>query len=260
MKQLRGHLSKIERQSESKLGKRKRLENKLSEIDPTRLITNEYWAVSLVRLPDSSHGEHAFLVLEGKSVNKSMIWFIDFVPNDELDSVLPGMRDGKVRVDYHELSEVSGSSSKLLFQSRKKMMEIHNNDRLLYSTWTILKSTADRLIKNIKARQKTNPPKYNILGNTILAASSSVFTTNRTGHNSFTFARMILRDLNDEYEYIRIPQDTLDKWIYSASSGFLVDKQFENKPRKIFGRLVLALSFLAATAYIISNWLVGYNI
>ena len=240
----------IDKQLMMKLSKRKRPENKRSEIDPTRIITKEYWTVSLVRLPDSSHSQHAFLVLKGKSNNKSMIWFIDFVANDEYDLLLPGMRDGKVREDYHESTEVPGSSSKLLFQGRKKMMEVHNSDRLLYSTWQIPKSAAETLMLNIQA-QRTNPPKYNILGNSALAASSAASSSNTINHNCFTFARMILHNLNDKY--IRVPEDTLDKWIGSAASRFLVDKQF-NKSRKtsIFA-LVLALGFLVgvATAYLI---------
>ena len=97
-------------------------ENKRSEIDPTRIITDEYWVVSLVRIPDSSHSERAFLVVEGKSGNKSMIWFADFVANGASDLLLQGMRDGKVRVDYHESNEGPDSSSQLLFQGRRTLI------------------------------------------------------------------------------------------------------------------------------------------
>lgn len=180
-------IAEIDRELRMKLMvKCKRPENKRSEIDPTRIITKEYWAVSLVRLPDSSHSQHAFLVLEGKSDNKSMIWFIDFVANDESDLVLPGMRDGKVREDYHESKEVPGSPTKLLFQCRKKMMEIHSSDRLLCSTWQIPKSAAQTLMLNIQA-WKTKPPKYNVLGNSALAASSAASSSNTTSHNCFNF-------------------------------------------------------------------------
>ena len=203
---------------------------KRSEIDPTRIITKKHWAISLVRLPDSNH---AFLVLEGISRNKSKIWFIDFVANDEYDLVLPGMRDGKVRVDYHDSKEMSGLSSKLLFQGRKKMMEIHSSDRLLYSTWAIPKSTAKKRMLNTVEALKTNPPKYNILGNSALAACSASSSSNTTGHNCFTFARKILHSLNDDN--IRVPEDTLDRWICSVPSRYLDDQQSNNELLRYIG-------------------------
>ena len=218
-------------------------ENKRSEIDQTRFITDEVWTVSLVRLPDSSHCEHAFLAVEGKSGNKYMIWFADFVAKDTSDLYHPGMRDGKVRMDFHESDEAPDSSSKLLFRCRKKLMKIENGNRLLFSTWQICKVTAETLIKNIQA-QKASPPKYNIVGHTKLAASSATSSSNDTGHNCFTFARAMLRDLNDEC--IMIPEDTLDKWILSATSRYLIEKQFNKKSWKTSTfALVLALVFLA---------------
>ena len=248
-------ISEIEEQIKEKFCRSKRSKNKRSEIDPTRPITDKDWTVSLVRLPDCSFSEHAFLVVEGKSGNKSMIWFIDFVATNPSDFYRPGMRDGKVRVDFHESNEVPGSSSKLLFQGRKKIMKIQKTDRLLFSTWPISKFTADKLINNIQAQIAT-PPKYNILGNTKLAASSATSSSKDTGHNCFTFARTMLRGLNDEY--IMIPEDTLDTWIISATSRYLVEKQFNNKSWKTqtFG-LVLALVFLAGviTAYFIPKLL-----
>jgi hypothetical protein len=192
-----------------------RAEPKRSEVDPTRIITDDYWAVSLVRLPDSTNNEHVFLVLEGIDSNKSMIWFVDFVANDAFDALLPGIRDGKVRLDYHESEEVAASSGKLLFRCHKQLMSIRAGDCLLYLAWSILKGTAEILIQNIQAQQ-SNPPKYNMLGNSALAASSAASSRNPTGHNCFTFAREMLRDLNDEY--IQIPQDRFDKWIASVSS------------------------------------------
>ncbi len=224
-------------------------EPKRSEVDPTRIIMDEYWAVSLLRLPDSSNDEHAFLVLEGIEGNKSMIWFADFVANS-LDLFLPGIRDGKVRIDPHE-SICTCSSGKLLFECREKMMEIRKGDCLLYSTWPIPELSARILIKNIEEQMK-KPPKYNILGDSALAASSATSSRNPTGHNCFTFARKMLRDLNDEY--ISVPDDTLGKWIYSATSRVLVDKKFNKKWWKA-SRLPLMFTFLAGvvSAYIRTN-------
>ena len=193
-----------------------------SELDRSRIITNEYWAISLVRLPDTFNFEHAFLVLEGKTDEKSMIWFADFVANDAVALFSPGIRDGRVRIDYHESKEMVGSPGELLYRCRKEMMEIAEDSSLVYSTWPISERTAQKLINNLEM-QKNNPPKYNVAGNTALAAAPATLVGNPTGHNCFTFAKMMLHDLNTEY--IQVPGDKVDEWIISAASRFLVDKQ-----------------------------------
>jgi hypothetical protein len=192
---------------------------KRSEVDPSKIITNKYWAVSLVRKPNTLYCEHAFLVLEGKTNDKSMIWFADFVANNLTDFMLPGTRDGKVRMEQHE-SEIVDSQSDLLYLCGKTMMEIAQGNRLLYSTWPIPDPAAQKLIENME-KQKHDPPKYNVLGDTALAAGSATVTRNPTGHNCFTFAKMMLHDLN--VEHIHVPGDEIDEWIVSAPSRYLVD-------------------------------------
>ena len=172
-----------------------------SEIDRTRIITNEHWAVSLARLPFTFHSHHAFLVLEGKTDDKSMIWFADFVSNDV------GRSQGRVRIESYESEQEVGAPVELLYRCDKNMMKVSKRSRLRHSTWSIPKQTADLLIANLKKQQK-NPPKYNILGNTALA--------NRGGsHNCFTFAKMMLHDLNKGY--IHVPGDKVKEWIGSAA-------------------------------------------
>jgi hypothetical protein len=204
---------------------------KRSEVDPTRIITDDYWAVSLVRLPDSSNNQHAFLVLEGKTGNTSKIWFADFVAKENLDQLRPGMRDGKVRMFTYESERVAGVSSELLFRCRRSamesqrgMMQIERGDRLLYSVWQFSKSTAEKLVQNIQTQQN-NAPKYNILGDTSLSVSTGAAKGKPTGHNCFTFARRMLLNLNDEY--IAIPKDTIGSWVVSATSRNLPDKQLD---------------------------------
>ena len=82
---------------------------KRSEIDPTRVITDQCWTVSLVRLPDRSNPQHAFIVLEGTAGRKSKIWFPDFVAAHWFDAVRPGTEDGNVT--RHSKSNVRKSSS-----------------------------------------------------------------------------------------------------------------------------------------------------
>ena len=170
---------------------------KRSEVDPSRIITEECWAISLVRLSDTTSGGHVFLVLEGKD-DKSKIWFADFVANNLTDTIRSGKKElGKVRIESHESAE----SGELLYRCTKTMMKIEKNSRLLYSTWSIPKSKADLLIANLK-KQQENSLQFSILG--------------KNGYNCFTFAKMNLHDLNDDY--IQIPEDTVGKWIVSAAA------------------------------------------
>ena len=84
----------------------------------------------------------------------------------------------------------------------------------------------------------------------MLAAGNAASSSNDTGHNCFTFVRMMLLHLNDDC--IKIPQGTLEKWIYSATSRALVDKQLKSWKTPTFA-VVFALVFLAGatTAYFI---------
>ena len=108
---------------------------KRSEVDPTRVITDEYWTVSLVRLPDRSNSEHAFIVLEGKTGRMSKIWFADFVAVHWFDAVKPGTEEGKVRmVSYESEAGTDRASGRLLFKCQKRMMDVRASDRLLFST------------------------------------------------------------------------------------------------------------------------------
>lgn len=201
---------------------------KRSEVDPTRVITDECWAVSLVRLPDRSNSEHAFIVLEGKTGKMSKIWFADFVAVHWFDAVKPGTEDGKVRMESHESEAVTDrTSGRLLFKCQKRMMDVRASDRLLFSTWLIAKSAAENLIRMIVAQQE-KPPKYHMLGdNSVLARSSASSSSNPNGHNCFTFAKMMLRDLNDPF--VELPEDGLETWIGSATSRYLVDKQLRSR-------------------------------
>ena len=217
---------------------------KRSEVDPTRVITEECWTVSLVRLPDRSNSEHAFIVLEGKTDRKSKIWFADFVAVHWFDTVKPGTEEGKVRMESYESEAAAGrTGDRLLFKCQKRMMDVRASDRLLFSTWLIAKSVAENLIQMIEAQQE-KPPKYHILGdNSVLAGSSARSSSSPTGHNCFTFAKMMLRDLNDPY--IELPEDGLGTWIGSATSRYLVDKQLTSRKWYNTPSFLLMFGFLA---------------
>lgn len=226
---------------------------KRSEVDPTRVITNGLWVVSLVRLPDRSNPEHAFIVLEGKTGRKSKIWFADFVAAQWFGSVEPGTREGKVRMQSFESKAVADQTSDqlLLFECQRAMMDIKETDRWLYTTWSIAKSTAENLIQNIKAQQE-NPPYYNVLGNkSVFAEGAAELTGNPTGHNCFTFAKKMLRDLNDPI--IKLPGDDLKTWIVSATSGYLRDKQ--SRSRKWYKKPSFPLMLLFLASIVVAYFL-----
>lgn len=227
--------------------------HKRSEVDPTRVITNGLWVVSLVRLPDRSNPEHAFIVLEGKTGRKSKIWFADFVAAQWFGSVEPGTREGKVRMQSFESKAVADQTSDqlLLFECQRAMMDIKETDRWLYTTWSIAKSTAENLIQNIKAQQE-NPPYYNVFGNkSVFAEGAAELTGNPTGHNCFTFAKKMLRDLNDPI--IKLPGDDLKTWIVSATSGYLHDKQ--SRSRKWYKKPSFPLMLLFLASIVVAYFL-----
>lgn len=223
---------------------------KRSEVDPTRVITDECWAVSLVRPPDRSNPEHAFIVLEGKTGRRSKIWFADFVAAQRFGSVEPGTREGKVRMESFESVAVAGQTSDqpLLFKCQRIIMDIKETDRWLYTTWTIAKSTAGYLIRNIKAQQQ-NPPRFHLLGNrSMFAEGAAELTGNPTGHNCFTFAKKMFHDLNDPF--IQLPENDLRTWSVSATSGYLSRTWYKKPsfpPMLLFLAVIVVAYFLFKT-------------
>ena len=219
---------------------------KRSAIDSTRMISDDYWVISLVRLPDRGNSEHAFLVLEAKTGTTLKIWFIDFVARKETDLFLPGIRDGRVRIKIIQAEGTAASSSELLFQCQEKLMNVRPNERLLHSSWPISKSNAEVFLENVEA-QREKPPKYNILGN---SKASAVPSCDDAGHNCFTFARKMLHDLKDPY--VKLPADELKEWVYSATSRFLRDPILERHKWQMT-RFPVVFAFLVglAVCYII---------
>lgn len=223
---------------------------KRSEVDPTRVITDECWAVSLVRPPDRSNPEHAFIVLEGKTGRRSKIWFADFVAAQRFGSVEPGTGEGKVRMESFESVAVAGQTSDqpLLFKCQRIIMDIKETDRWLYTTWTIARSTAENLIKNIKAQQQ-NPPRFHLLGNrSMFAEGAAELTGNPTGHNCFTFAKKMFHDLYDPS--IQLLENDLRTWMMSATSGYLSRTWYKKPsfpPMLLFLAVIVVAYFLFKT-------------
>jgi hypothetical protein len=184
-----------------------------SEIDKSRPVLNEHWVISLVRKPDDTHSEHAFLIVEGRDDNRALIWFIDFVG----EPMLSGMANGKIRIyDY-----AGEGQEKLLFLCNKQMMNIRRGDRLLYTSWNISKASVQELIKAVTA-QKNNPPTFNLLGkNSVFGITTGKASSRDVGHNCFTWAKEKLFDLN--LEHIQLPALGIKEWVISATSTLLPD-------------------------------------
>ncbi len=225
-----------------------------SEIDSTRIITDEYWAISLVRLPDSSNDfNNAFLVLEGIEGKRSMILFAFFVTLDAFNLLCLVRKHDKVKLEYYEWGEGVDSSDKQIFQCHEKLMNIRKGDRWLHETWHITKGTAQKLMQSLQCigEWEMKHPKCNMMGDSEWAACSASSSSNPTGHNCFAFTRMMLLDLKDEN--IEIPEDTLEEWVCSITSRYLVDKQFNNEWWQM-SRFPLMFTFLAG-AFIIYSFL-----
>ena len=220
---------------------------KYSEVEPNRPITTEFWAVSLVRLPEKN-AQHAFLVIEGKDAQKSVIWFADFVVPKLSDLLTPGTRKGKVRLKYYESAQLE--NCKLLYECKDKLMDVSSDDRLLYSSWSISATTAKKLVKNLEEYQK-NPPKYNILGNaSVLAWSSATSSSDETGHNCYTFGRTALNDLKDDS--IRLPKHRLGDWVFTAASRHLPDHQ-KKTSTEFTPSLIVAFGVVAVLAFVVGK-------
>lgn len=77
--------------------------HKRSEVDPTRVITDECWTVSLVRLPDRSNSEHAFIVLEGKQAESRRYGSLILLPYTGL---MPSNQEQKkVKSEWSPMSQ-----------------------------------------------------------------------------------------------------------------------------------------------------------
>ncbi len=186
-----------------------------SSVDPSRPVLDNLWVISLMRKPEGAHAEHAFLSLEGKKNNRTMIWFIDLVGNP----ILPGIGNGKIRIHNY----AGDLEEELLFCCNRRMMDIRKGDRIISSSWNIPVDTANRLLESV-AQAQANPPKFNILGQqSLFAIGTGASSSTATGHNCFTWAKEQLRNLNDPH--IQLPMDDIQSWVFSATSRLLVDNR-----------------------------------
>src|ERR1700687_4568262 len=93
-----------------------------SEINKTYEINEDKWALSLVRMTQGTHQQHAFFVLEGIQNGKAVTWFMDLV-GPGMSVFLPNITNSKVRVEeFSAESEIDLKNSPLLYRCKKRMM------------------------------------------------------------------------------------------------------------------------------------------
>ena len=88
------------------------------------------------------------------------------------------------------------------------------------------------------------------MGKSKLAIATAISKKTRPGHNCFTFARMVLHDLDDDY--IEIPEGTLEKWAFCAASRFLVDKKGSDMLG--FGHILFFLAGVVTCAFLFKRF------
>lgn len=210
-----------------------RNESRYSEVDPSRIITDGHWLISLVRKPDGAHSEHAFLILEGKESNIARIWFMDFVG----EPMLPGINDGKIRLEHFE----GALGDKLLLSCKLRMMDITRGSRLLFCSWAVPSEAALQLVRSVKGRQLA-PPKFNILGcSSVFASSTAGSSSKSVGHNCYTWAREQLNNLEQSH-IIMSDKDSIVDSAFSQTSRVLPDPQMLSWYQKPIGVAGIAIT------------------
>ena len=145
------------------------MNTKYSEINSNLFVNEENYVISLVRKPNGTHCEHAFLIIEGRDVNKSVIWFIDFRGAPKFSGIKPG----KICIYKHsgELNDqLYGSAKnyelqKILAEERARQRQIEEEKIAYYNLikqsafligMLFLVTIAAFQYRNNKRKQKVN--------------------------------------------------------------------------------------------------------
>lgn len=150
-----------------------------SVIDKKLSIKKDQWVVSILRKPNGSNPEHAFLIVEGaNSFNQGIIRRYDLFVD----------RDNKKK-SFINIKE----SEWLKSDEREEQLNLFLGGENVYArSWQICEEEAKTLHKNVIG-DSTNPPDYQLSGNRSLVAKSSL----HEGHSCFTWAREKLLELNN---------------------------------------------------------------
>lgn len=157
---------------------------KFSAIDQTIMVSQDIWAVSLIRRQKAKNPEHAYLLIEGlDSHNQGTI--------ARYDLVISKNNNGQSEIIMHEFSDIPLEEvNPFVLEDLIKMAG--ETDKLYYLTWNITQDEANRLKQDVE-QDKANPPQYNQSGDKSLFSQS----LGGSGHSCFTWARAKLLKLNN---------------------------------------------------------------
>jgi hypothetical protein len=173
------------------------MKQRQSEINKTRIITEEKWVISLARKADYLDNQHAFLILEGIKNNIPVIYFLEFVHKEWLNFwTRAGLNGPYGKIQYYCYPEGAQANisanleTNLLFQCPFSTMKIKLENKLSSRQWPINKDKALNLVEKIKEEAKSDAYPFNILGDeSMFTASSAEISEKERGDNCFTWAK-----------------------------------------------------------------------
>ena len=171
-----------------------------SEINKNYKISENRRVLTLACKMKNSNPKHSFFILEGITDGKAIIWFIDFIGNPFLYSI---MNNGRVRFyTFISDSEIDLEKNPLIFRCKASMMNLMPNDEIAIvnnKPWYINKEDANRLLTSIKEDEK-NPPIFNIFGkNSVVTRSNPNSTDQDNVYTCFTYAKEKIDNLKIAY-------------------------------------------------------------
>lgn len=177
------------------------MKERQSEINPTFLIKEDRWVISLARLADTSLTQHAFLILEGIEAGKATIYFMDFVGPRWLES-LPNSEIGVTRFEKHEAFYADDEKNllRLIYRGTKRMMVLQPDNQIASKQWYIDQDHAINLINaiEIESKGRSDRQSFNILGKDSVLTGASAFSSNKEkGHSCFSWAKEKLHSIGD---------------------------------------------------------------
>lgn len=173
-----------------------------SLLDDELEVTQSTWIVSLLRKPAGSNPEHAFIVVEGsREEGRTLLRRYDLFVEDNVK---------EYKVHMNELDVAQNLARKALINDMLKNEEVYGK------SWQLGSEKADELHEIVNASRREPQRVYNILGDVATAPKTApnskeenincisstpvsallahgIFTA--PGHNCFTWARAMLREL-----------------------------------------------------------------
>lgn len=235
------------------------LTERRSEVDITRKVRENYWIVSLARKPDAKNALHAFIIIEGIQGGNAVLWFMDFISKSGIYTQA-GFHAGRIRIRPYSkpMTEYLSApyESRLIFSSTSEMLTLHPNEYLLATSWEVPSEHVIQLINSVKQKiDAKDYPKFTIVGHDSVFGQSSAASQSEeeAGHNCFSWAKSILRELDEVKFSGKLNYSDIREWISEATSYLLKD----TRPLAVANqryKIVTLLSILFAMGPIWYAW------